>query len=1600
MSKPGERNRLNEDHGRKQSSSLANGMDSHPVCGSAEKRSHHWRSYKLIIDPALKKGSHKLYRYDGQTFSMPNPGIPPVDIVRDPRIGRLWTKYKETDLPVPKFKIDECYIGPVPPKEVTFARLNDNIREGFLTDMCKKFGEIEEVEILYNPKNKKHLGIAKVVFETVKAAKVAVQSLHDTSVMGNIIHVELDPKGENRLRYFQLLMNGSYTPKTLPVGGEEAREVSPRSLAEALLACEPIRRLSESSMSAVGGSLQHSSSTTPLSLETGYSSLRQDTPQSQGTPHTPRQAGTPFSQDSSFSSRQSTPAYQSGRPESSGSYKSRRHESKFQDAYNRRPERPQYRSNMYRGTTSEAAPFKQLTPPEPPPSTPSFAYTAPPPATPNFKSAFSPYQAPLPPAFPPSEPAFHHPPQREGEYLRPPQPPLAAATDFLPAKERPETPPIPEPPPEPLPQPTTPPPQTPEHCPSPGSPALDPERNSLDSRIEMLLKEKRTKLLPFLEERESDNEVRMEGSPISSSSSQLSPIPPFTSGSQGGPQNSRPSSTGLEDISPTPLPDSEDEEPIPGTASLVKRVSSPVPERTSNSEHKEFRGHTPPDKMDTSQQSSGEDMEISEDEMPGTPISGDECGKGIVVNSAVSPMQTMALPPPGFPHLPHHSAFTIQHHHLAHSAVPGHHLAAHPGVPHHLLPHMGYAHSMMPLMQMELMNCLRWEQWSTVPMSFQMQQQMLSRMAQTRGPYPYPHFLDSGASGPFAGHYAPLSMGATPAGGAGAPGQPWQHPSMPKFNPTVPPPGYESKKEDPHKATVDGVLLVIVKELKAIMKRDLNRKMVEVVAFRAFDDWWDKKERSAKASSTPVKGAEGKEEERPKPKETLGSSLLENWNKGEGLGYEGMGLGIGLRGAIRLPSFKVKRKDPPEAASAGDSKRARPSTPVDDELEDEDRDRDPAELPSDESKMDVDATSAKRRHSRPLELDSEGEEEVDTSGKEEEEEESMSDREHEAEASGRLLSGKESDHGEGDDEDEGDSSSESSSSDSSDDEAESSDSSKASSASSSQSSDSEYEVTSDEEEEERAEVTVLDAEDEGKKTKTSSSSSSSTTSSSDDEEEEEEKVQREEEAEAKAHSSPAGSTPENKDERRSREELSIKSKHRPHTPEEEEEEEEVLEKPPSPKGLPDKKPELSLDDSSVVKSEPQERVTNLRPPTPTGALPDSDQESKAKGKTEPEEVPRTPGRLHPPLLDANTPLPKSAAASLMHLPLPAAHPAAEGRSLLHPPPAPLPDLPQRPRLPTDEDIPRTPGRDLMERARSLGKSQSTDTVPITPGSDAPLTGSSLLLSSPHIPGSPFSYPAQSPVLSAGVPRTPGRDLTFTPVFPDPSALTLNRKISSESLDDRPVFKEPPTSALPNQALSAGSDRSASVPEDLPTGLTLDVPVLSDTAASKKKPGRPKNKKTPAVSAADESLELSSESAPLPPGSHHADPSRTSAKSPDRSSLDFREAEVDPQTVLPAEDGFLSYEDEAPMPVKQTRRQRRGWEELLLVSLSPAASPPRPYFSPRTEFEEMTILYDIWNEGIDEEDVRLLQITYDKMLQQDNGNDWLNDTLWVNHPHIL
>ncbi|NXF33387.1 SET1B methyltransferase, partial [Nyctibius bracteatus] len=93
------------------------------------------------------------------------------------------------------------------------------------------------------------------------------------------------------------------------------------------------------------------------------------------------------------------------------------------------------------------------------------------------------------------------------------------------------------------------------------------------------------------------------------------------------------------------------------------------------------------------------------------------------------------------------------------------------------------------------------------------------------------------------------------------------------------------------------------------------------------------------------------------------------------------------------------------------------------------------------------------------------------------------------------------------------------------------------------------------------------------------------------------------------------------------------------------------------------------------------------------------------------------------------------------------------------------------------------------------------------------------------------------------------------------------------------------------------------------------------------------------------------------------------------------------------------EDAHVKPKRQWRRQKKTPEDLPVIP-SPEYSPPRPQFRPRSEFEEMTILYDIWNGGIDEEDIKFMCITYDRLLQQDNGMDWLNDTLWVFHPYIL
>ena len=77
-------------------------------------------------------------------------------------------------------------------------------------------------------------------------------------------------------------------------------------------------------------------------------------------------------------------------------------------------------------------------------------------------------------------------------------------------------------------------------------------------------------------------------------------------------------------------------------------------------------------------------------------------------------------------------------------------------------------------------------------------------------------------------------------------GVPWAGLPLPRFNPFMPPPGYVPRREDPHRVTVEKGLRVFMEELSSIIKKDITRRMVEVVAFKAFDKWWDDQEQKSK----------------------------------------------------------------------------------------------------------------------------------------------------------------------------------------------------------------------------------------------------------------------------------------------------------------------------------------------------------------------------------------------------------------------------------------------------------------------------------------------------------------------------------------------------------------------------------------------------------------------------------------------------------------------------------------------------------------------------------------------------------------------------------
>ncbi|KAI1291695.1 Histone-lysine N-methyltransferase SETD1 [Halotydeus destructor] len=178
------------------------------------------KNWKLVGDPTFQKSlTAKVYRYDGLVLGK-EVQYPPVLQIRDPRNKvLLWSKSENTDLILPRFKIDSNYVGPPPALEVSISNLNDNINKNFLLDMVKKFGNIEDLTIFYHPKSNKHLGLAKLLFETGKGAKACVEKLNGKSVMGNIIKVFHDPFGKEMDKLVEYAVNPpiSLPAPTIPI---------------------------------------------------------------------------------------------------------------------------------------------------------------------------------------------------------------------------------------------------------------------------------------------------------------------------------------------------------------------------------------------------------------------------------------------------------------------------------------------------------------------------------------------------------------------------------------------------------------------------------------------------------------------------------------------------------------------------------------------------------------------------------------------------------------------------------------------------------------------------------------------------------------------------------------------------------------------------------------------------------------------------------------------------------------------------------------------------------------------------------------------------------------------------------------------------------------------------------------------------------------------------------------------------------------------------------------------------------------------------------------------------------------------------------------
>lgn len=135
-------------------------------------------------------------------------------------------------------------------------------------------------------------------------------------------------------------------------------------------------------------------------------------------------------------------------------------------------------------------------------------------------------------------------------------------------------------------------------------------------------------------------------------------------------------------------------------------------------------------------------------------------------------------------------------------------------------------------------------------------------------------------------------------------------------NSSAAPPSPETvNKKDPNELKVKAVIDRVIKELRQILKKDFNKRMIEIIAYKQFEAWWDEQVRRDKnKSNEPIEPIVEKVVKAPDLNQVLAPS-----NNREN-DYNGLGLGLRTQ-ILKLPRFQRIRKLPSPVRQDEDSKK-------------------------------------------------------------------------------------------------------------------------------------------------------------------------------------------------------------------------------------------------------------------------------------------------------------------------------------------------------------------------------------------------------------------------------------------------------------------------------------------------------------------------------------------------------------------------------------------------------------------------------------------------------------------------------------------------------